>query len=120
MSIYLQEEIWWYEFTIEGQRYRSSTRTNNKELAQRVEAEHQQSLKRGGVKLSPTLDAIRAEESIARGEKRWEGVETGVAPPEAVLRRLSSNEFTPNTLLREAGESFLSILRDKRRAKTMI
>jgi integrase len=119
MSLYLQGEIWWYEFTIEDQRYRSSTRTGDKELASRVEAEHHRTLKRGGVRLSPTLDAIRAEESNMRRAKRWEGVETCSPPPEAVLQRLTSQEFTPNTLLREAGECFIAILRDKRREKTL-
>ena len=119
MSVFLQGEIWWYEFTIEDQRYRSSTRTSNKELAQRVEAEHHQSLKRGGVRLSPTLDAIRAEEANLRRAKRWEGVVTATAPPEGIVQRLSSQEYTPQTSLQTAGKSFLATLRDKRKEKTV-
>ena len=48
MCLFKQGEIWWYEFTLEGKRYRSSTCTTDKDLALRVESEHHVSMKQIG------------------------------------------------------------------------
>jgi integrase len=117
MSLYLQGEIWWYEFHVEGKRFRSSTRTTDKAVAQRVEAEHQRSLARGGVKISPTLDAIKIAEGAARRAKIWEGVRTQTDPPAA--RSAGRLALTPNTLLQDAGDLFLSLQRERCRPKTV-
>jgi hypothetical protein len=73
MSLYLQGETWWYEFNITGKRFRSSTRTTNKAVAQKVEDEHRDSLTRIGQRVSATLHDIKAAEAEERRIKRWEG-----------------------------------------------
>jgi hypothetical protein len=79
MSVYKQGGIWWYEFYIGRKRYRSSTLSSDKTIAQKIEAEHRESLARTGVKLSPTLNAIRSAKAMP-GERR-EGGPASMATP---------------------------------------
>lgn len=118
MSLYLQGEIWWYEFYVAGKRYRSSTRTTDKALAQYVEAEHRESLTRSGVKVSPTLQAIKAKEAELRRVQIWEGIETKTTPPKSKADA-DWHGVTPETLLQEAGALFLRQQRERCRPKTI-
>jgi integrase len=118
MSLYLQGEIWWYEFYVDGKRFRSSTRTTDKAAAQRVESEHRESLKRNGVKVSPTLHAVKVEEAAVRRAKIWEGIETQTHPPKSSLGR-TSVALTPRTPLQQAGEFFLARQRERCRRATV-
>ena len=119
MSLYLQGDIWWYESGWR-KRFRSSTRTTDKGVAQRVEAEHRESLKRSGVKVSATLHAIKVEEAARRRARIWEGVETQKDPPETETGRSRGwYGVTPETCLQEAGELFLAKQRERCRPKTI-
>jgi integrase len=119
MCVYKQGEIWWYEFYVEGKRYRSSTLTTDETVARRIESEHCESLKQTGVKASPTMDAIKAGEAARRREKIWEGVETQQDPPRPSKMGNDRLGLTPNTLLQEAGELFVGRQRDLCRSKTV-
>ena len=120
MSLYKQGEIWWYEFYVGRKRYRSSTRTTDKTVAQKVEAEHRESLMRGGAKISPTLNAIKVAEAATRRAKIWEGIETQTDPPKpSKLRENERSGITPKTLLREAGDLWLSRQRRVCRPRTV-
>jgi hypothetical protein len=55
MGVFKQGEKWWYEFYVDGKRYRSSTRTTDKTVAELIESEHKRSLESGAGKDSPTL-----------------------------------------------------------------
>jgi integrase len=119
MSLYKQGEIWWYEFYVGRKRYRSSTRTTDKTVAHKVEAEHRESLLRGGIKISPTLHAIKVDEAAGRRAKIWEGIETQKDPPKPSARQNERFGLTPKTLLQEAGSVFLQRQRELCRRKTV-
>jgi hypothetical protein len=76
MCVFKQGEKWWYWFYVDGKRYRSSTRTTDKAVAELIESEHKRSLARGVGKDSPTLQAIKVAEVASRRAKIWEGIET--------------------------------------------
>jgi hypothetical protein len=100
MSLYKQGEIWWYEFTISGKRFRSSCHTTDKAIAEKIEDEHRESLSRAGKRVSLTLHAIKVEAAARRRAKIWEGVETRTEPPKALEdRHKEQSEVTPKTLL---------------------
>jgi hypothetical protein len=69
MSLYKQREIWWYEFTISGKRFRSSCHTTDKAIAEKIESEHRESLSRTGKKVSLTLHAIKVDEAAGGGPR---------------------------------------------------
>jgi hypothetical protein len=75
MSLYLQGTTWWYEITVGGKLYRSSTRTADKTIAQKVEDEHRDSLTRTGQRVSATLHDIKAAEAAKRAGESLESVE---------------------------------------------
>jgi integrase len=66
MCVYKQGEVWWYEFTVLGQRFRKSSRTNDKELAKLIEEEHRSRIEAGVIDRSPAQEAITAERRAAR------------------------------------------------------
>jgi integrase len=120
MSLYKQGEIWWYEFTVSGKRFRSSCRTTDKVVAEKVEAEHRDSLIRTGKKVSLTLHSIKVQEAEHRRTKIWEGVETRTEPPRSVeVRHKEQSSLMPKTLLLEAGDLFLRKQREVCRPKTL-
>jgi hypothetical protein len=103
MSLYKQGEIWWYQFTISGKRFRSSCHTTHKAVAEKIESEHRESLSRASERVSLTLRAIQVEEAVRRRAKIWEGVETRTEPPKALEdRHKEQSKVTPKTLLLEA------------------
>ena len=120
MSLYKQGEICWYEFYVGRKRFRSSTRTIDKTVAQKVEAEHRESLLRGGFKMSPTLHTIKIAEAAGRRAKIWEGIKTRTEPPKTIKSRHEEQaELTPTTLLLDAGGLFLRKQQEKCRAATL-
>jgi integrase len=120
MCVYKEGEIWWYEFTIAGKRFRSSCRTTDKAIAEKIESEHRESLSRTGTQVSLTLHAIKVEEAARRRGKIWEGVETRIEPPMPIkVRHKEQSEVTPNTLLLEAGTLFLRKQQENCRPKTL-
>ena len=78
MSLYWQDDTWWYEFTIDRNRYRSSTYTTDREIAIKVEAEHRVSLKLTGVRASSTMVELKKARAEERCARRWlqAGIET--------------------------------------------
>ena len=120
MSLYLQGEIWWYEFYVNGKRFRSSTRTTDKAVAKQVETEHSRSLQQSGVRVSATLNEIKIKEAEQKRAKIWDGVQTRTDPPAAKDRKSQGRYgVTPNTLLENAGRFFLEKQRERCRAKTV-
>jgi integrase len=119
MCVYKQGEIWWYEFYVEGKRYRSSTLTTDKTTAQKIEVEHRESIAHTGVRVSPTLNAIKVAQGEARRASRWEGIETQVDPPRSSRRHAEREGLTPKTLLAEAGAIFLNRQKELCRPKTV-
>lgn len=86
MSLYLQGTTWWYEITVGGKIYRSSTRTADKTIAQKVEDEHCDSLTRTGQRVSVTLHNIKAAEAPKRAGEPWEGIKTHAARADEDVR----------------------------------
>ena len=78
MSLFLQDDTFWYEFTINRKRYRSSTCTADRATALKVEAEHRVSLKLTGKRASATLDGLKIARAEQRCTTRWTqaGIET--------------------------------------------
>jgi hypothetical protein len=66
MCTVLQNGHWWYEFTIDGKRYRKSSRVKDRETAQLIEAEHRERLEQGLRELPPTLVSMEKERKAAR------------------------------------------------------
>jgi integrase len=111
MSLFLQDNTWWYEFTIGGHRYRSSTRTTDKERALSVEAEHRASIKLTGKRASPTLDRVKIACADERRAKRW--LQAGIETKRHVIQKpqvpkAGTNIFPGSTLL-EACEFILGL-----------
>jgi hypothetical protein len=121
MCIFKQGEIWWYEFTIAGKRFRSSCRTIDKAIAEKIELEHRESISRTGKRVSLTLHTIKAKEAALRRARIWEGVETRTEPPRSLeVRHKEQSELTPKTLLLEAGGVFLRKQQERRIARGTI
>jgi integrase len=118
MSLYLQGEIWWYEFYVNSKRYRSSTRTTDKAVAKRIETEHRQSLQHSGVRVSATLNEIKIKEAEQRRAQIWAGIETKTTPPKSKAGA-AWHGVTPRTLLQEAGELFLRQQQQRCRDRTI-
>jgi integrase len=119
MGVFKQGEKWWYEFYVDGKRYRASTRTADKAVAELIESEHKRSLARGVGKDSPTLQAIKVAEAASRRTKIWEGIETQKDPPKPTVSQGERLGLTAKTLLQEAGSVFLQRQRELCRRKTV-
>jgi integrase len=103
MCVYKQGEIWWYEFTVLGQRFRKSSRTGDRELAKLIEEEHRSRVESGIGGLSPTQEALTAETKAAR-----------LFVPE-LARGSAPTPVTPSMTLKEAGLLWLVSKSWKRR-----
>lgn len=55
MPVYKRGDIYWYDFTIDGERYRGSTGTRTKDVAQQIERREHNTALLGGVRQSLTL-----------------------------------------------------------------
>jgi len=60
--IFKRGSLWWYEFSFAGRRYRASTRTTNRKLAERAERKKRDRLAEGNAH----LDAIRKPSTVTR------------------------------------------------------
>lgn len=56
MPVYKRGDIWWYDFTVNGERFRGSTESRTKEVALKVERRERDSAILGGVHYDPTLE----------------------------------------------------------------
>jgi integrase len=61
MSVFLNGNTYWFEFTFNGVRHRRSCKTSNQEVAEKIEREHRRSLELGQVGL---LDQRRAKQKL--------------------------------------------------------
>lgn len=57
MPVYKRGDIWWYDFTVEGERYRGSTGARLKEDALKIEAREHRKALMGGLHQHITLEA---------------------------------------------------------------
>jgi integrase len=60
--IFKRGSVWWYEFTFRGRRYRASTRTPNRKLAERAERKKRDRL----AEVNAHLDAVRAPIAVTK------------------------------------------------------
>ena len=70
MGLFKRGEVWWYEFSFQGQRIRESAHTNSKTAAGHIERERRRSLElsAGGVRhQKPVLFSVAAKEWLAGG-----------------------------------------------------
>lgn len=56
MPVYKRGDIWWYDFTVNGERYRGSTGARTKDVALKVERREHDAAILGGVHYDPTLE----------------------------------------------------------------
>jgi integrase len=103
MCVYKQGEIWWYEFTVLGQRFRKSSRTGDMELAKLIEEEHRSRVEAGTGGLSPTQEAVIAEKRAAR------------LPLPELASGSAPTPVSPSMTLKEAGLLWLASKSWKRR-----
>jgi integrase len=121
MSLFTQDDTYWYEFTIAGKRYRSSTCTTDRATALKVEAEHRVSVKLTGKRVSATLDGLKKARAQERCTMRWlqAGIETKrhvIKTPQGPKARVN---ITPSSTLQEASEFLLSLYSLRWAKKTM-
>jgi integrase len=111
MCLYWQDETWWYEFTVDRKRYRSSTCTTDRAIALKVEAEHRVSLKLTGQRASATLAGLKKARAEERCTRRWvqAGIETKrhvIETPQTPKARMN---ISPGSTLQQASEFLLSL-----------
>jgi hypothetical protein len=105
MCTFLHETgIWWYEFTVQGKRFRKSSRTADRELAKLIEEEHRSRVEAGVTGVSPTLEALEAERKAVNQ-----------LPVPAIPSELAPTLITPSMTLKEAGLLWLEAKAWKRR-----
>lgn len=56
MPVYKRGDIWWYDFTVNGERFRGSTESRTKEVALKIERRERDAAVLGGVHYDPTLE----------------------------------------------------------------
>jgi integrase len=95
MSLYLQGTTWWCEISVGGKLYRSSTRTADKTIAQKIEDEHRDSLTLTGQRVSATLHDLKAAEAVRRAGEPWEGIEAHVEKSAPVQHGPTKAEMRP-------------------------
>lgn len=121
MSLYWANDIWWYEFTIDRKRYRSSTCTTDREMALKVEAEHRVSLRLTGLRVSATLAALKKARAEERCTKRW--LEAGIEAKRHVIEKprvpKARSNISPKSTLLEASEFMLGLFSLRWTPKTM-
>jgi integrase len=110
MCLFWQDDIWWYEFTIDRNRYRSSTCTTDREVALKVEAEHRVSLKLTGQRVSETLVALKRARAEERCTRRW--IQAGIETKRHVIETPQAPQARGNicraSTLQEAAEFLLA------------
>ena len=73
--LYRRGNVWWFEFTIGGRRYRETTRTANRALAASVERKRRREIEENinGVRprVLPPLFSDAADDYLARKQPSW-------------------------------------------------
>jgi integrase len=102
MGLFKRGEVWWYEFSFQGQRIRESAHTNSKTAAGHIERERRRSLElsAGGVRhQKPVLLSVAAKEWLTGGAHLSEStreiykIKMGHVTP--VFGKLLLGEITP-------------------------
>lgn len=92
MSVYKRGGVWWYEFSMRGQRIRESTGSDSKTLAIKAERQRRRELEESanGVRAArrPMLFPVAAREWMAANQARWS--KSNVAIQEFNLKHLSA------------------------------
>lgn len=57
-------KVWWYDFQFQGQRYRASTKTRNRALAERIERDMRRELEEGCNGIKPISQRKRIDELV--------------------------------------------------------
>lgn len=70
MAVYQRGDIWWCDFTVNGQRYRLSTEQHSKTAAKKVEERERERAKLGAVRAAITLEQAADQWFAARAAER--------------------------------------------------
>lgn len=76
MAVYKRGDIWWYDFTVNGERYRASTQQRSKTAAKKVEDRERERAKLGEVRAVLTLHQAADRWFSARAQDRKSAVTT--------------------------------------------
>ena len=95
MSLYRRGGIWWFDFTINGERYRGSTQQRSKTAAQKVEDRQRERAKLGEVRAALTLCQAAHRWFAARAETK-RSAKTIAQRIEIMLRCLGSTVLVSN------------------------
>lgn len=102
MGLFKRGEVWWYEFSFQGQRIRESAHTNSKTAAGHIERERRRSLElsAGGVRQQkPLLFSVAAKAWLAEGahwsESTREIYKLKMGHVTPVFGKLLCGEITP-------------------------
>lgn len=75
MGVYQRGEVWWYEFVFRGVRFRESSKSSNKSVAERIERERRRSLELGTAGLKeaakPLLFSIAIKKWLDMNKAHW-------------------------------------------------
>lgn len=113
MSLYRRGDVWWYDFTIKGARYRGSTYQTSKTAARKVEELERERAALGDLyRPVPTLKQAAAQWFTSRAEGR-RSVKTIAQRVEIMLRH-----FGADTLITEIGTPQVETAVQARRLET--
>ncbi|MCU1330620.1 MAG: int, partial [Bryobacterales bacterium] len=118
MAIYKRGDVYWYEFTFNGTRYRKSTNVGDQKNARQIEAAERVRLAKGEVGIREKAVAP----TLAEFAPRFEGeVETACADKPATvtfykekLRRLLSDPILSGTRLDQIDEAAIGEYKQRR------
>jgi len=102
MSLYKRADVWWYDFTADGNRYRGSTQQTSKAAAARVEGRERERAKLGAPHtVVPTLKQAADRWFLARAADRRSGLTT------ALRLKVVMRHIDPSLLVTEIGTSHI-------------
>lgn len=113
MSLYKRGDVWWYDFTVKGERYRGSTQQISKTAARRVEADERERAALGNVhRPIPTIEQAAAQWFRSRAEHR-RSVKTIAQRIKIMLRLIG-----PDTPIDQIGTREVEAAVQRRRLET--
>lgn len=114
MPLYKRGDIWWYDFTVNGERFRGSSRQTNKAAAKRVEDRERERAALGVVR-QPVV--LTVEQAAARWFRaRAEGRKSVVTIAQRL--KIALRHIGPDTLVSEIGTADIEAAVQARRLET--
>lgn len=113
MSLYKRGDVWWYDFTVKGERYRGSTQQLSKTAARRIETvERERAALGSAYRPVPTIQQAAAQWFTSRAEGR-RSVKTIAQRVKIMLRLIG-----PETLISDIGTPEIEAAVQARRLET--